>query len=113
MILLSGGALLAHSFSNLEKQSFGMSAENIVTAAISLGQKSYPRSEIQMAFFQRLERNLRYGPVFLPLFSKLSNMLGTPRKSGHFWRLFVGQLPASGSCQSVAQVWEPDAYEKL
>jgi predicted permease len=62
MILLSGGALLAHSFWNLEKQSFGMSTENIMTAAISLGQISYPTSESQMAFFQRLERHLRYGP---------------------------------------------------
>jgi hypothetical protein len=34
------------------------------------------------------------------------------RKSRHFWRLFVGQLAASGSCQSAAQVWEPDASEK-
>src|ERR1039458_4319211 len=50
MILLAGGALLAHSFWNLEKQSFGMSAENIVTAAISLGQTSYPTPESQMAF---------------------------------------------------------------
>ena len=75
MILLSGGALLAHSFWNLEKQRFGMNAENIVTAAISLGQTSDPRSEIQMAFFQRLERNLRYGPVFLPLFAHESRRL--------------------------------------
>jgi predicted permease len=62
MILLAGGALLAHSFWNLEKQNFGMSTENIVTTAISLGQTSYPTPESQMAFFQRLERNLRYGP---------------------------------------------------
>lgn len=61
MILLAGGALLARSFWNLEKQSFGMSAENIVTTAISLGQTSYPTPESQMEFFQRLERNLRYG----------------------------------------------------
>ncbi len=62
MVLLAGGALLAHSFWNIEKQSLGMNAENIVTAAVSLGQTSYPTAESQMAFFQRLERNLRYGP---------------------------------------------------
>ena len=62
MVLLAGGALLAHSFWNLEKQRLGMNAENIITAAISLGQTSYPTAESQMAFFQRLERNLRYGP---------------------------------------------------
>jgi predicted permease len=62
MVLLAGGALLAHSFWNIEKQSLGMNTENIVTAAISLGQTSYPTAESQMAFFQQLERNLRYGP---------------------------------------------------
>jgi len=62
MVLLAGGALLAHSFWNIEKQSLGMNAENIVTAAISLGQISYPTPEGQLAFFQKLERNLRYGP---------------------------------------------------
>jgi uncharacterized membrane protein len=55
MVLLAGGALLAHSFWNIEKQSLGMNSENIVTAAISLGQTSYPTPESQMAFFQRLE----------------------------------------------------------
>jgi len=62
MVLLAGGALLAHSFWNLEKQNLGMNARNVVTVAISLGQTSYPTAESQMAFFQRLERNLRYGP---------------------------------------------------
>jgi predicted permease len=62
MVLLAGGALLARSFWNLDKQSLGMNAENIVTASIALGQSSYPTPESQMAFFQRLERNLRYGP---------------------------------------------------
>jgi predicted permease len=62
MVLLAGGALLARSFWNIEKQSLGLNAENIVTAAISLGQTSYPTPESQMAFYQRLERNLRYGP---------------------------------------------------
>ena len=62
MVLLAGGALLAHSFLNLEKQSLGINAENIATASISLGQTSYPTAERQMAFFLQLERNLRYGP---------------------------------------------------
>jgi putative ABC transport system permease protein len=62
MVLLTGGALLARSFWNLQQQSLGMNVENVVTAAISLAQSSYPTSDSQMAFFQQLERSLRYGP---------------------------------------------------
>ncbi len=62
MVLLACGALLVRSFWNIEKENLGMSAENIVTAAISLGSTSYPTPESQMAFFQHLEHNLRYGP---------------------------------------------------
>ena len=51
MILLVGGSLLAHSFRNLVTQSFGMSADNIVTAQISLGQAAYPTALSQMEFF--------------------------------------------------------------
>lgn len=76
MVLLAGGALLARSFWNIEKQSLGMNAENIVTAAISLGQTSYPTPESQMAFFQRLEHNLRYGPGVAAF--ALSRVLSSP-----------------------------------
>jgi putative ABC transport system permease protein len=50
MVLLAGGALLTRSFWNLQGQRLGMNAENIVTAALSLGQTSYPTAEKQMAF---------------------------------------------------------------
>ncbi|HEX8812448.1 MAG TPA: ABC transporter permease, partial [Terracidiphilus sp.] len=62
MVLLAGGALLVRSFWNLQAQDLGMSAEHIVTAAVSLGQTSYPTAESQMAFFQQLQQNLRSGP---------------------------------------------------
>ena len=62
MMLLAGGGLLARSFWNLQQQSFGMSTQNVITAAISLRQSAYPNPQSQMEFFNRLERNLRYGP---------------------------------------------------
>ena len=62
LVLLSGAALLLRSFSNLQNQRLGMHAENIVTAAISLGQNAYSTPERQMAFFRQLQRNLGYGP---------------------------------------------------
>jgi putative ABC transport system permease protein len=39
-----------------------MQVESIVTASISLGRQAYPTPERQMDFFQRLRRELRYGP---------------------------------------------------
>ena len=62
MVLLAGGALLFRSFWNLQNQHLGMDIESVVTARISLGQKDYSTQERQMAFFQRLERQLRYSP---------------------------------------------------
>jgi putative ABC transport system permease protein len=62
VVLLAGGALLFRSFWNLQNQHLGMDTESVVTARISLGQKDYSTQERQMAFFQRLERQLRYSP---------------------------------------------------
>jgi predicted permease len=62
LLLLTGGALLARSFWNLQEQALGMNDHNIVTAAISLGQTAYPTPEHEVAFFQRLQQSLRWGP---------------------------------------------------
>jgi putative ABC transport system permease protein len=62
MVLLAGGALLFRSYLNLNSQQLGMRTESVVTASISLGQNAYATPERQMAFFQQLQRNLRYGP---------------------------------------------------
>ncbi|HKO19431.1 MAG TPA: ADOP family duplicated permease, partial [Acidobacteriaceae bacterium] len=62
LLLLAGGALLARSFWNLQRQNLGMNDQNVLTATISLGQTAYPTRQRQMAFFDRLEQNLRYSP---------------------------------------------------
>lgn len=62
MVLLAGGALLVRSFWNLQHQHLGMSTENVMTARMSPGQKNYPTRDSRMAFFEQLERGLRYGP---------------------------------------------------
>jgi putative ABC transport system permease protein len=112
LILLSGGALLARSFWNLEKQSFGMSAENIVTTAISLGQTSYPTPESQMAFFQRLERNLRYGPGITALAISDSIPPGGYHDDQIYASLRVEGRPAvsSGTGGTVASRWVTPEY---
>jgi putative ABC transport system permease protein len=62
MVLLAGAALLTRSFINLQQQRLGMNDQNVVSATLSLGSTSYPTPEKQMAFFNQLERNLRYKP---------------------------------------------------
>jgi putative ABC transport system permease protein len=115
MILLSGGALLAHSFWNLEKQNFGMNAENIVTAAISLGQTSYPTAESQMAFFQQLERNLRYGPGITAFAISDSIPPGGYHDDQIYASLRVEGRPAlsSGTGGTVASRWVTPEYFRV
>ncbi len=67
LVLLAGGTLLARSFWNLQHQNLGMKDENVLTATISLGQTAYPTAERQMAFFERLQRNLRWAPGVIAL----------------------------------------------
>jgi putative ABC transport system permease protein len=62
MVLLAGGALLFRSFLNLQNQSLGMQTESVITARISLGHENYSTPEKKFAFFEQLERELRYGP---------------------------------------------------
>ncbi len=112
MVLLAGGALLAHSFWNIEKQSLGMNAENIVTAAISLGQTSYPTPESQMAFFQRLQRNLRYGPGITAFAISDSLPPGGYHHDQVYASLRVEGRPAlsSGTGGMVASRWVTPEY---
>ena len=114
MVLLAGGALLVRSFWNLETQNLGMGVENIVTAAISLGQISYPTAESQMAFFQQLQRNLRYGPGIALL--AMSDSL--PPGGYHHDQIFApirveGRPPlTSGTGGTVAWRWVTPEYFK-
>jgi len=62
VVLLTGGALLFRSFLNLERQRLGVRTEKVVMASLWLGKKAYPAAASQMAFYQALQRNLRYGP---------------------------------------------------
>jgi putative ABC transport system permease protein len=62
MMLLAGGALLFRSFRNLEEQRLGIRTEHLISASVVLGQKNYPDGQNQMAFFQRLQAQVKNGP---------------------------------------------------
>lgn len=112
VVLLAGGVLLARSFWNLENQSLGMNAEHIVTAAISLGQTSYPTPDSQMAFFQRLERSLRYGPGVEAFAISDSLPPGGSHRDQVYASLQVEGKPvlASGTGGTVASRWVTPEY---
>jgi putative ABC transport system permease protein len=62
MVLLTGAMLLLRSFRNLEDQNLGMSADNTLTASITLGEHGYPTPQSKLNFYQQLTTRLRFGP---------------------------------------------------
>ena len=62
LVLLTGASLLLRSLWNLQNQPLGMRTANVVTATLTLGQKSYDEPAGQLAFFEELERRLRRIP---------------------------------------------------
>ncbi|HEY6413971.1 MAG TPA: ABC transporter permease [Edaphobacter sp.] len=116
MILLTGGALLFRSFLKLQHQRLGMQTESVAAVSLSLGQKTYGTPERQMAFFQELQRMLRYGPGVRAL--AVSDTL--PPGGYHRDQIYASigiegrQRPASGTGGLVA--WRsvtPDYFSAL
>lgn len=62
LVLLALAMLFVRSFKNLQHQRLGIDSGQIVTATITLGHKSFPSPQSQMAFFERLEQRVRFGP---------------------------------------------------
>ena len=62
LVLLASAGLLLRSLWNLENQSLGIRATNVVTAEVVLGSASYPTAATRLAFFDNLERQLRRMP---------------------------------------------------
>jgi|SRR5579871_1480361 len=62
VILLACAGLLLRSFWKLENQDLGMRTEHVITAAITLGEKSYSDPARRAAFFEELEARLRRIP---------------------------------------------------
>jgi predicted permease len=58
LILLTGASLLLRSLWNLQNQPLGMRTDSVLTASITLGQKSYGEPARQLAFFEELEARL-------------------------------------------------------
>lgn len=62
MVLLTGAMLLMRSFWKLEHEQLGIRADRILTLTVTLGSYNYGTPQRRMAFFQELEKRLRFGP---------------------------------------------------
>jgi predicted permease len=62
LVLLTGASLLLRSLWNLQNQPLGMRTGSVLTATVTLGQKSYAEPAGQLAFFEELERRLHRIP---------------------------------------------------
>jgi putative ABC transport system permease protein len=116
LVLLSGGALLARSFWNLQHQNLGINEENVLTATISLGQTAYPTAERQMAFFERLQRTLRWAPGVIAVAMSDSLPPGGNHHDQIYASLHVEGQPryTSGTGGNVAWRWiTPDYFRAL
>jgi putative ABC transport system permease protein len=115
MVLLAAGALLFRSFLNLQNQRLGMRTESIVTASVSLGQNAYPTPERRMAFFQQLQKGLKYGPGVAAL--AISDSL--PPGGNHGDEIYAGiavygqPAPPGGTGGMVAWRWVTPDYFKV
>lgn len=116
LVLLAGGMLLTRSFKNLETQKLGMNYGDVLTASLSLGETEYPDQPRQMAFFERLERSLRWGPGIDAVAISDSLPPGGPHRDRVYASLRVEGQPrlASGTGGNVAWRWvTPDYFRAL
>jgi len=62
VILLTSAGLLLRSLWNLQHQDLGMRTDHVITATMTLGEKSYSEPARRLAFFEELEARLRRVP---------------------------------------------------
>jgi len=62
LVLLAGASLLLRSLWNLQNQPLGMRTDSLLLAEMTLGQNRYSQPEQELAFFDRLESELRRLP---------------------------------------------------
>ena len=76
LVLLTGASLLLRSLWNLQSQPLGLRTTSLLTATVTLGQKSYAEPATQLAFFEELESRLRRIPGVTHLAISDSLLLG-------------------------------------
>ncbi len=86
LVLLTGASLLLRSLWNLQNQPLGMRTGSVLTAAVTLGQKSYSDPVRRMAFFEEWETRLRRIPGVAE--AAIANSL-PPTSNAMLWMLYA------------------------
>ena len=67
LILLASAGLLLRTLWNLQNQPLGIRADNVMTAAVTLGRTAYPEPAQRLVFFEEMEQRLRRIPGVVDL----------------------------------------------
>lgn len=97
LILLTGASLLLRSLWNLQNQPLGIRTDSVLTAAVTLGAKSYAEPSRRLAFFEELESRLRRVPgvnevAFTDSLPPTPNPMGSEMYGGIYVR---GRAPST------------------
>ena len=115
IVLLAGAALLLRSFSNLLNQQLGVRTENIITASITLGQRTYGSNQQVLAFFKQLRERLSHGPGVSLVATADSVPPAANHNQGRFSSIGVAGKPPAASQDggSVTYRWVSPQYFRV
>jgi putative ABC transport system permease protein len=105
LVLLTGAGLLLRSLWNLQNQPLGMRTGSVLTATITLGQKSYDEPANQLAFFEELERRLHRIPGVTHLALSDSTPLSGTARSTIYSVIDVAGRPRSAEGTGGMVTW--------
>ena len=105
LVLLTGASLLLRSLWNLQNQNLGMRTGSVLTATVTLGQKSYAEPASQLAFFEELERRLHRIPGVTHLAVSDSLLLGGFARSMIYSVIDVAGRPRSAEGTGGMVTW--------
>ena len=116
VVLLTGAALLVHSFALLQTESLGMQTHGVVTATISLNRYRYTTPEKQMRYFLQVESLLRRLPGITAVGLSDTVPPGGYHRDHIFGIITVqGRAPMSGGTKGMV-AWRyvtPDYFKAL
>jgi predicted permease len=105
LVLLTGASLLLRSLWNLQNQPLGMRTGRVLTATVTLGQKTYAEPASQLAFFEELGRRLRAIPGVTHLALSDSLPLGGTARSTIYSVIDVAGRPPSAEGTGGMVTW--------
>ena len=104
LILLAGALLFLRTLRNLEVQPLGMNTQNIVTAAVTLGQQKYAQPAQRLAFFEQLEQRLKQLPGIAAVALSDSLPPNTPSRTMPFVAMEAEGQPSLSADQGIGGI---------